>query len=433
MNLFNTTTLQQYLRNRLIILGILITVIYGYAMSSLYSQGLDDASEFYLYQDAESAEALISQGQALPANTLNRKFFIGLDSLPKKYRSTINTSNIQPEISHKESEHRFDYILSYPLSKTPPHNKKNILFVIHTFDLEEDESVPGLSTLETTLIVSAIALVFILLTASLIYRSISHAVNTLYQWGNNVTKSGVGKSNSTKKTYHLPLDTLRFNELQSVGRILHDAINQIMSSAEREKIFVRCLSHELRTPMAVTSAALDILDKKALGSDTQTKIEKIRDANSKMISISDTLLNIWQEQKKVNNHPPEEVGVFDLVDEVIQENLYIASNPDVKIINNITPSLVIQLVKQPFSIILANLVKNALQYTHAGFIRIEIEDGKLIVTNSYSMSTANKHTPRSEYGFGLGLFIAETVAEQQSWQLDYTQKDAEFRSVLIFH
>ncbi|MBV1920693.1 MAG: hypothetical protein KUG73_08410, partial [Pseudomonadales bacterium] len=266
MNLFDTTTLQQYLRNRLILLGILITVIYGYAMSSLYSQGLDDASEFYLYQDAESAEALISQGLTLPVNTLNRKFFIGFDSLPEKYRHTINTSYTQPEISHKESNNQFDYILSYPLSEKTPHNKKSILFVIHTFDLEEDESVPGLSTLETTLIVSAIALAFTLLATSFIYRSISRAVNTLYQWGNNV-----GKSSSTEKAYHLPLETLRFNELQSVGRILHDAINQIISSAEREKIFVRCLSHELRTPMAVTSAALDILDKKALSSDTQTK------------------------------------------------------------------------------------------------------------------------------------------------------------------
>jgi signal transduction histidine kinase len=85
-----------------------------------------------------------------------------------------------------------------------------------------------------------------------------------------------------------------------------DAINQIISSTEREKIFVRCLSHELRTLMAVTSAALDILDKKELNPDTQSKIKKIRDANSKMISISDTLLNIWQEQGKDNNHQPED-------------------------------------------------------------------------------------------------------------------------------
>ncbi len=428
MNLSNTTTLQQYLRNRLILLGILITLIYGYAMSSLYSQGLDDASEFYLYQDAESAEALINQGLTLPVNTLSRKFFIGLDSLPEKYQNTINTSNIQSGVSHTESGNKFDYILSYPLTEANSHNKKNILFVVHTFDLEEDKSVPGISTLETTLIVSAVALVFILLTASLIYRSISRAVNTLYEWGNNV-----GKSSSAVKANHLPLEALRFNEFQSVGRILHDTINQIISSAERETSFVRCLSHELRTPMAVTSAALDILDKKELNSHTQTKIKKIRDANKKMISISDTLLNIWQEQETENNHPSEEVNIFDLVNEIIQENLYVAANLDINVINNITPSLVITLAKHPFSIILVNLVKNALQYTHTGFIRIEIEEGKLVVTNSYSPHSVNQHTARSEYGFGLGLFIAETVADRQSWRLDCSQKHAEFRSVLIYH
>ncbi len=425
MNLLSTTTLQQYLRDRLIILGILIALIYGYAMSSLYSWGLDDAAEFYLYQDAETVEALISQGLPLPANTLNKKFFIGVGSLPEKYRRTINTSIIQPVISHIESDNLFDYILSYPLKESTLQNKKTILFVIHTFDLEEDESVPGLSTLETTLIVSAIALAFILLTASLIYRSISRAVNTLYRWGNTI-----GKSNSTVKTNNLPIDTLRFSELQSVGKILYGAINKIISSTEREKLFVRCLSHELRTPMAVTSAALDILDKKELNYDIQKKTKKIRDANRKMISISDTLLSIWQE--KDHNHYPEEVNIFDLANEVIQDNQYIAANPNVSIIINITPSFVIELAKQPFSIILTNLVKNALQYTHAGFIRIEIEDGKLVVTNSYSMNSVNKHTARSEYGFGLGLFIAETVADQQSWLLNCSQKDGGFRSELVF-
>ncbi|MBV1922329.1 MAG: hypothetical protein KUG73_16755, partial [Pseudomonadales bacterium] len=152
-----------------------------------------------------------------------------------------------------------------------------------------------------------------------------------------------------------------------------------------------------------------------------------------MISISDTLLNIWQDQEKDNNHPPEEVNIFNLVDEIIQENRYIAANPNINIIVNITPSLVISLAKQPFSIIVVNLVKNALQYTHTGFIRIDIEDRTLVVTNSYSINTANKQAAFPEYGFGLGLFIAKTVATQQSWRLDCSQEGSEFHSKFIFN
>ena len=93
MKLSETQTLRQFLQSHLIVLGIMVTLIYGYAMSVLYSLGLDDASEFYLYQDAEAAEVLILNGQALPTNTPHRQVFLGTDNLPSHYQDIIDVAD----------------------------------------------------------------------------------------------------------------------------------------------------------------------------------------------------------------------------------------------------------------------------------------------------------------------------------------------------
>lgn len=432
MNRPTDITLQQYLRKHLVFLGLSIIVVYSYAMYILYSWGLDDSSEFYLYQDARMAVTLLQQGQPLPSNTLNRKFFLGHHQLSQQYQGIIPISSDTPVITHFESEHWFDYILSYPIPKPdilgmPDTVQDTMLFVIHTFDTTEDANVPGLSILESTIIVSTIALLLILLSATHIYRTIIYPINRLYQWA-----ATLENNKSPSQMNIIPVHSLRFSELKIVGLRLQESINRIISLAEREKSFVRCLSHELRTPMAIVSAALDILDNKNIEKGIRSKIVRIRQANNSMVSISDTLLQIWREQQKQGlSVSTEKINTRALVNTIINDNLHVQAEPNLSIDNSIPETHTVNLEKQSLSIVITNLIKNALQYAHQGKITIIVNTNSLTVSNVYSGAT--KHTNQeSDFGFGLGLYIAETVATQQGWLLACKQENNEFCSTLTF-
>ena len=407
----DNTSLQHYLRDRLVLLGLMLVIIYGVAMSTLYSWGLDDASEFYLFQDAEIAENQIKNGLSLPAPTQFKKFIFGKENLPPEYAQLKDNNNDEPHLSHLVFGNRFDYILHYPI-EVP---EQKTLYIIHSFDSTNDANLPGLSVIEAVLILSSVALLLVLLVATSIYRGISQPVNALYQWASSLENR--------------PLENLRFKELQTVGNTLEESVNNIIKISEREKSFVRCLSHELRTPMAVVSAALDILDNKDVDIKVRAKTQKIREANIEMIEISDTLLKIWLAQESTFHK--ETLNVYTFVNSIIDDNLYLKNSDKITIDNVISTNIQITIEKQPLSIILTNLIKNSLQYTNGGSICIKADKHSITVTNPTS-SLQKKVNESVEYGFGLGLFIAETVAKQQSWQLTCKPLNEGFYSTLIF-
>lgn len=416
-------TLQHFLRNHLIALGTIITIVYSVSMSTLYDWGLDDASEFYLFQDAESAEELLNQGLPLPDNTSFKRFYLDTEDLPSRYqtlfKSQINNSENSkqgtPELRHIEEDDTFEYVLYYPLKTTTNNSTIRSLFVIHRFNLTEDQNIPGLSVSQVVLIVSMIALSFILLSSTIIYNTINNAIRTFYHWG-----KGLSDNEPTTKIEKIPLAQIRFKELQIVGNTLEKSVQHILDLTEREKSFARCLSHELRTPMAVISAAIDILDKKTLPDGIDAKLQKIRTANNSMIQTSDTLLKIWREQR--TTALPENINLHSFVSEILADNQYRTSSNPLTVNNALSAELTFNVEKEPFHLVVSNLLKNAIQYASGNSIHISATRNSITIANDCEPVTKNHRPIHTEYGYGLGLFIAETVAKQQHWTLVVKQK-----------
>lgn len=416
-------TLRHYLRNHLFALGAIVTIVYGIPMSTLYDWGLDDASEFYLYQDAEDAAELIRMGQGLPENTSFKHYYLGIENLPSRYQVLFQTQTknsteneiSEPNIRHIEEGETFEYVLQYPLLSQLGKSKKTSLFVIHCFNLTEDQNLPGLSIAQVVLIISIIGLSFVLLSSTLIYNTINRAILAFYDWG-----KALGDLGSAAKPENIPLEKIRFKELQTVGSTLENSVQKILDLTEREKSFVRCLSHELRTPMAVVSAALDILDRKEIPNEINAKLQKIRTANRSMILTSDTLLNIWQNQR--TNALPEQIPLRSLVSEILNDNQYRTSREPLVLNNEISPELLFNLQKEPLNLVVSNLIKNAMQYAAGNSVNITATDTRITITNDCNDAQKGDKPMHSEYGYGLGLFIAETVAKQQGWSLLFEQK-----------
>ena len=73
-----------------IIILVLWSVLTSYAISALYSEGLDDSSHFYLWKDAQFASQYYQQHQQLPKNDDFRAYYQNIQQLPNAYLSLIH-------------------------------------------------------------------------------------------------------------------------------------------------------------------------------------------------------------------------------------------------------------------------------------------------------------------------------------------------------
>ena len=422
----NKHTLKRYLLLVLAGFALLMTLCFGVAVTQVYDWGLDDSAEFYLLNDLQDYR----NGVSLKHSTY-RHSYIGLDSVPEDYRylfgGLAHGKRESQTLLYHEGAKQFSYLLPAAFDESQPISKDNLLVMIHSFPYEADEPVVGISLSELITGLFVVAGGLMVLFSSLIYRSITMPVTTLQVWAKDATKT------KHVSDHYLDVDALRFTELTSVGEQLNEAIQHIVAITEREKSFVSSLSHELRTPMAIVSAALDLLERRDFedrGFDErdQSKLEKIRRANQRMTETADTLLRLWQ--GKLPHETQVNVELRAEVETIIKDSQVFlgsaASEGSTEVDNQIDSALIINAPYQSLLIVLSNLIKNALQYAGSGQVCISAAGLKVTVSNTVTTHRKAQPAKDSSYGFGLGLFIAEQVAQQQGWCLKTEQKGDNF-------
>ncbi len=307
----------------------------------------------------------------------------------------------------------FYYGVQYPLSKV---SGDTYLYVIHNFDLEDNAVIPGFTLTEVMITMFVVVASIMFFGAVLIYGGISKSIQALQAFSEqqhlNLSREADLANLANEGD---AVAELRFTEFQLFAGQLKDALVGIYTQTHKERAFIQSLSHELRTPMAITSVALDLLQRKPLSEDVSTKLQKIRVANNNMIAMANTLLNIWQNEHKESK--PQHVSILNLIEQIIEENTLLYKRSDLKFELKVEPELKILVSEPHLRIVLTNLIKNAMQYGQAGVINIKADDKLLTVRNALmkgnSLNDASSEI--NSYGYGLGLYIAEQAAKNQLW------------------
>ena len=193
---------------------------------------------------------------------------------------------------------------------------------------------------------------------------------------------------------------------------------------ERERIFTRDASHELRTPIAVFKGSLDLLQRKTDRSDDDLKaFARMRRTVEDMEGLIETLLLLAREE-------------VERIDEI-------------RCLNDLMPNFIEQLahgrraragacldeqaqlwVKAPprvIQIIVSNLLRNALYYTQQGSVVVRIGKNISVIDTGIGMSPDElQHAFEPFYrgersqpqaGHGLGLSIVRRLVHQFEWPI----------------
>ena len=234
--------------------------------------------------------------------------------------------------------------------------------------------------------------------------------------------------------------------LQIASRYANDEVGKLANTfdhyqhkmeefIQREQDFTADASHELRTPLAVINGAAELLlENPNLPDQAKRQVERIERSGERMSKMLEVLLLLARETPSSQNQTLELCNIGNLVNESVQQHRFMMHDkPAVTLRYEICANLQEAISKTAFSIILSNLIRNAIIYTEQGEVVITV-DNKLIQIRDTGTGISKadlKHIFDRHYrgsnansgGSGIGLSIVKRICDRQNIQIDINSEE----------
>ena len=199
--------------------------------------------------------------------------------------------------------------------------------------------------------------------------------------------------------------------------------------------FLQHASHELRTPLSVMSGNLELLDKLA---ERQHPCEAEREAFDRLNraitnvrQLTETLL--WLSRSSETMPTAEPIELHALMRSLVDENRYLLDSKPVEIVVTGDRSR-IHVPSAPCRIVLANLIRNAFQYTSSGRVSIDIAHDHITIDNECEAAVEeDAPSEDDEFGFGLGLKLVDELCRRLGWGYESSPRGDGRSTTVRFH
>lgn len=225
-------------------------------------------------------------------------------------------------------------------------------------------------------------------------------------------------TNFSKKFYN--------DEVGVLAKALEKAMRRVEIHVERENRFSRYASHELRTPVTIIKGAVVLLNKNFLSKDdpAQRPLKRIERSVTNMENIIETLL--WLSREDMAIEQDKIFPVATIVRETIEQNRHLIGNKPIEIELVTEKESHLSISSSIFQIVLTNIIRNAIQHTASGNIRVTVKDDRVIVSDTGEGMDLNdlkliaQPIVRGELNkdFGIGLSIVKRLCKRLGWKLE---------------
>jgi len=274
---------------------------------------------------------------------------------------------------------------------------------------------------QTALIVMTLVIIaFSLLLAVLSSRRIVKPLKLLSE---RINRTPVGPNMPRMETDYADA------ELHSIAMTFNRFLDELEFYVRREQSLLSLASHELRTPIAVMSGALDILDLRGqLHENDRATLERVRRACNEMRDNVNILLRLAR--REPGSQAQEMLDLRPAAQRVI-DDLKTSHHVGDRVVLDAPSALTVRTDPAMAHMLLRNLIQNAVQHTQRD-IRvtissdaIEIEDqGAGLDAGQQAILLGQRRIASDGSTFsGLGLYIVTLMAERLGWKLDIAQTD----------
>lgn len=202
-------------------------------------------------------------------------------------------------------------------------------------------------------------------------------------------------------------------------------LRPIIQNIEKQKQFITNASHELKTPLAVITADIDVLEME-VGEENEW-LESIKSQILRLNTLIKSLLNLANVEEGKNKLETSEFSITEVINEEIKDMKSLLQGKKIEFdcSKNIMLSADKNLIKQVITILIDNAIKYA---PDDGIIKIYAENQgkntKIEVCNNYENTKdinvqrlfdrfyrEDKSRNKKKEGYGIGLSIAKSIVD----------------------
>jgi signal transduction histidine kinase len=231
------------------------------------------------------------------------------------------------------------------------------------------------------------------------------------------------------------LDLARHYPDDEVGRlavVVDEYSTKLNELVERDKAFNADVSHELRTPLAVISGATELLlAQPDLQQKTRQRLLRIARAARQSSDITTALLHLVRAERGSGGEASNQ-DVAEIVEQLVDNYRPLLEGRELEIrvrrlddLNVIAPEAVI-------SVVIGNLLGNAIRYTPAGEVIIEVRSGEVAIIDTgpgiapedlpFIFDRHFRGRDADGKGSGLGLSIVKRLCDLYGWKIAFANR-----------
>lgn len=268
-----------------------------------------------------------------------------------------------------------------------------------------------------TIVVTVVALVL----GSLIFAFIiSKILAPLRELQKNIAKIDIERPETFAENHLLDSGS---SEIEDLAKSFNYLMDRIYRDYRRQKDFSANVAHELRTPVAVMKAQVDVFRRKNTDPATEAFIDKMDKNLSKLKNLIDSVL-MFSKKEQIN---VTDVKADELIEEIVFDLEEKIGKKDLKVNINVDPDLIIKTDDALLQRLLYNIIENAIKYNVAGGsidirsiatsknLTLEVADSGIGMTDDQKRKIFDlfyqADGSRSVEGFGIGLSLSKQIAE----------------------
>lgn len=243
--------------------------------------------------------------------------------------------------------------------------------------------------------------------------------------------------NTKKELPQILSNTKEFNDLSLA---VHTLLQHSVEAFEQQKQFIGNASHELQTPLAITTNKLELLlEQHNLGEEQAGNIAEILEIIERMVRLNQSLLFLAKiENKQFFNNEPVAFNI--VVQQVMIDFQEFADFKNITIKLQEEKEVMLQMDVSLASIIASNLIKNAIIHNKTnGEVKMQLSNNSFTVRNTGSIVPLDDKKVFTRFykssvnngGTGLGLAIVKAICNLYGFQLKYQFDEDQLHSFTV--
>lgn len=204
------------------------------------------------------------------------------------------------------------------------------------------------------------------------------------------------------------------DEIGILAAQLEAAIKSAQQSVQREFEFNRGVSHELRSPIQVALNSTELLTINNHDLTYAKPMQRLKRAITQMEQISEAFLWLASERSLDKESTDARQVIQTLKSHYAQHY----QHNNIVIQQQSQETILYQAPLAVFTVVIDNLIRNALQHGTSGDILINLKHNSIQIINPQSSQIYEKeqlHNPLG--GYGIGLMIVKRICQRLNWQL----------------